>query len=140
MPSVKRPVGINMTNKEIVDTFVEKMLLKGDLETLGDVLHPDVMINSLTGIRGRGLEVARRAVQVWRDAFPQVDNQLRTSFENETHVMHQWRTIAVQKNVFLGVMPSSETRVFTGVTIYRVHDGKIVEVTGYTDFLVNYSS
>ena len=43
-------------------------------------------------------------------------------------VVFRWRTDATSTGPFMGLSPTGEKVSYTGITIYRVHDGKIAEL------------
>lgn len=92
----------------------------------------DVLIHSLLG-DFRGKKALKEVVQAWLKGFPDlsVKNDLIIS-ENDL-VSMQWSVKATHKGEFKGRQPTGKPVFYSGVTVYRIKNGQIVEYWAYID-------
>lgn len=118
----------------LVESFVNKVIIERNLELLPEFVHEDVEINSASGFRGKGLEIHRKALLSWHEAFDVVSNESLERFVDGDSVVSHWRVTALHKGLFSGVEPTNKEVTFTGVNFYKILDNKISSIRGYTDF------
>lgn len=118
--------------KKIVEDYANGIWNEKDISTADRLMHPDVLIHSLLG-DFRGLRALKEIVHTWLTAFPdlRVHNDIVIS-ENDI-VSTQWHVKATHKGEFKGKKPTGKPVSYSGATIYRVKDGKIVEYWAYID-------
>jgi predicted ester cyclase len=75
----------------------------------------------------------KEVVQAWLKGFPdlRVDNDIIIG-ENDL-VSIQWRANGIHKGEFKGIKHTGKPVAYSGVTVYRIKDGKIIEYWAYLD-------
>lgn len=108
------------------------------MSTIDQWVHKDVLIHSLLG-DFRGAQAMKEVVQAWLKGFPDlsVKNELIIS-ENDL-VSIQSIAKGTHKGEFKGKKPTGKPVSYSGVTVYRIRNGQIVEYWAYLDMqhLVN---
>lgn len=121
-----------MTVKEIAKQYAEDIWDRKDLSAIDHYLDQHVLIHSLLG-KFYGHEAMREVVVAWQKAFPdlQVINSNLIA-ENDLAVIH-WEAKGSHLGEFKGISPSGKKISYSGVTIYRILNGKIIEYWAYLD-------
>lgn len=122
----------NSANKKLAEKYAERVWNKKDLAAIDDFVHPQVIIHSLLG-DFHGLEPMKNIVHTWLKGFPDlhVSNNLVVC-ENDLVVI-QWTAKGTHRGEFKGKKALGKSVSYSGVTIYRVHDTKIIEYWAYLD-------
>lgn len=98
-------------------------------ETIHELLAPDAVLSGQFGpqktIHGPK-EFAAFADKI-RDAFPDMEIQVQDAFGIGDRVAVRWSATMTHKGTGLGVPPTNNRVVITGMSIARIVDGKIVE-------------
>lgn len=111
-----------------------------DWDTYKADLAPDLEYEDLaSGRRFKGLEDVLAAVKQWKVAFPDLKPTVKRSYElGDTFVGEiEWEgTHRGSVDTVLGPIPASNKVVhLSGITIYRLKDGKFVEIRTFLDQL-----
>lgn len=123
-------------SKDVVDQFVNRVLIEGKVNEIANYVDPSVISITCGGIRGKGIDETTKSLGAWSKAFKILENQCLCSLSDESHVIEQWKVKAIHIGEFLNVKPSNAEVNFSGVSIYEIRKGKIVGITGYSDFLI----
>lgn len=123
---------IHPSLKEIAEEYTSEVWNQKDFAILDKLVDPEIVIHSLLG-DFRGLKALKEVIQVWLKGFPDltVSNGLVIA-ENDL-VSMQWQAKGTHRGEFKGRKPSGKSVLYSGVTIYRIKDGKIVEYWAYID-------
>ena len=73
------------------------------------------------------LQVNRRTVTAWRSAFPDLRFTLEDLLVEGDKVVARWTCRGTHHGVFRGMAPTGKRVTFTGMTLSRMAQGKIVE-------------
>ena len=115
-------------NKALVRREYEEGVNKGNLAVLDEIFAPDYA-GHLGGLPEpiRGREAFKRFITTWRTAFPDLYTTIEDMIAEGDRVVvrHTWR--GTQKGEFSGISPTGRQVIFTGIDIYRIAGGKIVE-------------
>ena len=83
----------------------------------------------------RGSKMFRQVMERFRSAFPDSDLQVEEEIAEDDKVVIRWSFSGTHKGSLLGI-PATQKRVnWTGITIYRIVEGKVVQERGEEDFL-----
>jgi steroid delta-isomerase-like uncharacterized protein len=113
-------------NKAMVHR-IEEAVAKGDLEALDDLYAADVVDHNPFPEQAPGLEGLKQKVSALNEAFP--DQKLSVDFlvaEGDTVVDH-WTASSTHRGELMGISPSNNEVVVTGISIYRFKGGKVAE-------------
>jgi len=117
--------------KTVVVHFTEEIWHKGNLGALDRFIAPDyVRHTSYFRDSGRdvvGLEPTRKSIAAMRAVFPDIHFDLHDLLVDGDKVVARWACTGTQRGEFRGVAPTGKHVAFTGINIYRLRDGKMIE-------------
>lgn len=118
--------------KAIVEEYTNKLWNDKDLSIMDKLMSDDVVAHSLLG-DFHGIKAVKEIAGTWFTGFPdlRVHNDIVIS-ENDM-VSTQWHVKATHKGEFRGRKPTGKPVAYTGATIYRLRNGKIVAYWVYID-------
>lgn len=118
--------------KEIAQAYANQVWNDKLIEAIEKFVHPDVVIHSLLGDY-HGKKALKAVVETWLKGFPDlhVDNSIIIS-ENEL-VSIQWIAKGTHRGEFKGRKPTGKQVSYSGVTVYRINNGQIIEYWAYLD-------
>lgn len=125
-------ININSSAKKIAEDYADTIWNQKEISAIDRLVHKDVLIHSLLG-DFRGTQAMKEVVQVWLKGFPDlsVKNELIIS-ENDL-VIIQWSAKGTHKGEFKGKKHTEKPVSYSGVTIYRIKNGQIIEYWAYLD-------
>lgn len=126
------------TPDSVVRTWFEELWNQGKEDTMDRLFAPDGIAHGLgSGAAMRGPDGYRPFYRAFREAFPDVHVEvLRTVTEGEMVTTH-CRVTGTHRGQAMGA-PTGKSVDFSGMTIVRVRDGKIIEAWNNFDFLSFY--
>ena len=77
----------------------------------------------------------RQFSQAMVTAFPDLDRRIEDLFADGDRVAVRWTATGTHTGDFMGIPPSGTTATSSGITIFRIADGRIVEEWGHSDML-----
>jgi len=117
-------------NEAIVLDFIEELWNQQNLDVLmGETWNPDFVAHTPVEPNNPlvGTEANRQAVIAYLTAFPDMHLVNEEVFAEGDKVVVRWKTTATHGGELMGIPPTGAQVTFTGVTIYRIADGKMVE-------------
>jgi steroid delta-isomerase-like uncharacterized protein len=120
-------------NKAVVMRVVDEMWNRGDADAVGELIAPDMVEHGAFGSGTSGRDDARATVQRFRAAFPDLVLEAEHLIAEGDHVVLHWIGRGTHEGEFMGVPPSGTTVAASGLDIYRIADGRVVEHWGYPD-------
>ncbi len=122
-------------NKAIVRRSYDEVWSKGQLALVNELYAADfVLYDPLTpGVRGP--EGYRQYVIGMRTPFPDLQFTVEEQLAEGDKVTTRWAARGTHQKEFMGLPPTGEQGVLTGITISRIVDGKIVEERSNWDAL-----
>ena len=125
-------------NNAIAVRFFDAVWNKGDFSVLDTLVSPDAVDHSTVAGKPKsekGSASFRAIVSMFRAAMPDI----RLTIEDEVYVgdkvVHRWRLEGTDTGGVMGMPPSGKQLTFSGTTIVRMDDGKIVERWAIVDEL-----
>jgi len=73
------------------------------------------------------VEAAKQEAADFRRGFPDVISTIEDLIAEEDKVVARWRSRATHRGDYMGIPPSSKEVQFTGISFYRIEEGKIAE-------------
>lgn len=125
--------GINIHSaKEVAEEYANKIWNNKDIHFIDHSVNHDVRIHSLMG-ESRGIENMKAVIHAWLAGFPdlQVINDIIIG-ENDL-VSVQWRAKGTHQGEFKGIEPTGKSVAYSGVTVYRIKENRIIEYWAYLD-------
>ena len=113
-------------NKEIVQR-VEQAFQAGDLTTLGALYAPDYIDHNPFPGQPAGLDGLKQKITALRTAFPDMTLTVDLMIAEDDIVVDRWTSTATHRGEFMGVPATGARTRVTGISIYRIANGKVVE-------------
>ena len=82
-----------------------------------------------------GPEGVKRVVEAFRSAFPDLEGTLEDQTAEDDKVVNRYTGRGTHRGEFLGVAPTGREVELSGVTIFRLSGGEIVEAWDFYDGL-----
>jgi steroid delta-isomerase-like uncharacterized protein len=122
-------------NREVTRRCFEEVLSDGRLETIDEIMRPDVVFNIATIPDGvHGINAYKDFVRGLRVAFPDgvfsIDRQI---IAEETRTAVYWSFKGTHKGPFLGVPPTGKVVTDQGIDIIHFASGKITDIWANED-------
>jgi steroid delta-isomerase-like uncharacterized protein len=122
-------------NKALVRRYAEEVWNKGNLDVLDEYVAPEIMCSRGNGHKPiRGPEGLKKCVAMIRTAFPDHCLTIEETIAEGDKVVWRWTMRGTYLGSTMGVLPTGNL-VTTGIAIYRLQGGKIVERRGEADML-----
>jgi steroid delta-isomerase-like uncharacterized protein len=123
---------MNLKINQIATEFANRIWNEKDLNAVDELVDSEVVIHSLLGNFNKQ-KAMRDVIQTWLNGFPdlRVTNDL-VLCENDV-VCVQWRAKGTHRGEFKGKKPTGKSVSYSGVTLYRIKNSKIVEYWAYLD-------
>ncbi len=121
-------------NKAVVRRLYEAVNRR-EWDSLDELFAPGYVHHSAPG-HDMTLEELRQFMVGTVSAFPDLQANLDELIAEEEKVMARWTQSATHASEFMGIPPTGKRITWSGINIFRVVDGRIVEDTPYWDFSV----
>jgi steroid delta-isomerase-like uncharacterized protein len=120
-------------NKAVVMRVVDEMWNSGDPAAVEELIDPGMVEHGAFGAGTGGRDDARATVERFRSAFPDLVLEAQHLIAEGDHVVLHWTGRGTHEGEFMGLPPSGASITATGLDIYRIADGRVVEHWGYPD-------
>jgi predicted ester cyclase len=123
-------------NKHLVDTFIQELFTKGDLDAVDRHLDPG-FVNHDPPFPGApaGREGLRQAATMFRAAMPDWHSEVHQLVAAGDTVVERFTASGTHRGEMMGAAPTGRTVVLAGINIFRIADDRIVERWGRLDEL-----
>ncbi len=123
-------------NKAIVRRYAEVIWNNGQLTALEEFVDDDYVLQESDDADAiRGAEGLRVYIESILDAFPDHSLEIEDMVAEDDLVSWCWRMQGTHRGPFLGIPATGRRVTTTGIAMYRLADGKIVERFGEADML-----
>lgn len=114
-------------NLAVARRWTEEVWNKQALDVLDEIVAADATHHGASFPEAHGVEAIKSALQRVLDAFPDIALTVDATIADGDLVIVQWSGAGTHKGRYLGVEPTGKTIDFTGINVYRIHCGRIVE-------------
>jgi len=114
-------------NKRLVRRITEEGLNKGDVSFVDDVFAPDYRVHAPGLELPPGPAAFRRAVSLWRTAFPDFEVTIEAQIGEGDLVVNRFRTSGTHLGQLLRAAPTGRRFTVRGADVHRVVNGRVVE-------------
>jgi steroid delta-isomerase-like uncharacterized protein len=123
-------------NKEVVRAAFEadSSGMEAVLATHADIYDPG-LAGHFPGMPPVDVEGHKQYSAVMYEAFPDLNRPIDALIAEGDMVVARWRAEGTHTGNFMGIPPTGRFASITGITIFRLRDGKIVEEWGQSDML-----
>lgn len=114
-------------NLALARRWTEEVWNKQALDVLDEIVDANAVHHGAAFPDVQGADAIKASLQHVFDAFPDIALTIGNTIADGDLVVVQWSGAGTHKGSFLGVDPTEKTVNFTGINVYRVHCGRIVE-------------
>ena len=114
-------------NKVLVRRLYDEVFGSWNLAVVDELVGLDFVAHDLPPGFPRGPKGFRRFYGRLRTAFPDLHYTVEDLIAEGDKVVVRWRWQATHQGEFLGIEPTGRPAPMTGIAIYRLEAGKIVE-------------
>ena len=122
--------------KTLVSRIADEIWNQGNLAVIDEVMSPEARYHGPHMPRGTGSrEDWRRAIAMYRAAFPDSQVTFEEPFEGGDKVVGRWSATGTHQGDLPGVPATGKRIAIRRITIYRLSEGRIVEAWEALDLL-----
>jgi steroid delta-isomerase-like uncharacterized protein len=115
-------------NKALVRKGIEECLNKGNLAVADEIFAPDFVFHTPAQPEPfRGPAGFKQYVSTIRTAFPDIHFTVADIFSEGDRVGARWTARLTHQGEFFGIPPTRNPATLTGIHVYRIVGGRIVE-------------
>jgi steroid delta-isomerase-like uncharacterized protein len=123
-------------NKALVRRYAEEVLNQSNLDLFDEIFAPDFVQYGADPDQVSGVEDLRQFFIMLRSGFPDFQVTIEDLFAAEgDKVVLRFTFRGTHQGAFMGVAPTGKQVTMTGIDIFRIADGKIVELWNEEDVL-----
>ncbi len=123
-------------NKALVRRFYEQVWTQGNLDAAYDVFTNNYVRHDLRpGGAPSGPEGQKLIAGMFRAAFPDVQLNVEFMVAEADMVVARWTMGGTHQGAWGGIPPTGKRMSFAGVNIFRIAEGKVVEIWNHRDDL-----
>jgi steroid delta-isomerase-like uncharacterized protein len=123
-------------NKAVIRRFCEEVWNKGNLDVMKEIFAADYVRHDLRpGTPPPGPEGQKKIAADFRAAFPDLNTTVDLIVAEGDMVVVRWTTEGTNTGPWGGVPPTGKHARFSGVNIFRMRNGKVIEIWNHRDDL-----
>ncbi|MEW6129080.1 MAG: ester cyclase [Acidobacteriota bacterium] len=125
-------------NDTLLHRWFETVWNQGRAEAIDEMFDCEGIAHGLTDQQGNelcGPQGYKPFYESFRNAFPDIRVMVEDTVEEGDKIAARCKVIATHTGEGLGISPTGKPVEFTGMTIVRVKDGKIIEAWNNFDFM-----
>jgi predicted ester cyclase len=92
-----------------------------------EIISPEIAFRGSLGVRVNGLNAFKRYVQLVRDAFPDFHNTIEEMIVEGDRVAARLTYRGTHRGPLFGIAPAGRAVQYSGVALFRIRAGKIVD-------------
>jgi predicted ester cyclase len=126
----------------LLHRWFEEVWNKGREEAIDEMFAEDGIAHGLNDSEGnpiRGCEGFKALQRNFRKAFPNLKITIEETVSEGDKIAAVCKVTAIHEGEGIGVAPTNQPIDFTGLTIVKIKDGKIIEAWNEFDFMKMYS-
>jgi steroid delta-isomerase-like uncharacterized protein len=123
------------SNMEVVRRFFEAGPSSGDIGAADALLAPDLALHVPLPAPGPGIGAMNTIITSCRAAFHGLHVTINDLMADEDKVTCRFTARGVHNGEFMGLPPTGKKIAMTGIEIFRLRDGKIVELWGEANLM-----
>jgi steroid delta-isomerase-like uncharacterized protein len=130
------PAGSPADNKTLARRFAEETWGKRNLAAVDELATSDLVVSyPILPEVVRGREAFKQLLTQFHAAFPDIRVTIEDSIAEGEQVVVRWTAHATHRGDLLGIPATGKPARWTGVSVYRIAGGKVVEERGEEDAL-----
>lgn len=126
----------NQQNIALVKKLYDELYTKGNIAAAEQLFATDVKLidSSAPNFRG-GLTGLKERETMFKKAFPDKNSKIDDIFSTEDRVVVRWTTTGTHKGSLQNIAPTGKSVKVSGISVYRIVNGKITEISQAWDRL-----
>ena len=122
-------------NKALAQRWLDEVWNKGDLNLIDEFIAPDYVLHDPTrpGLKGR--EGIKESITGFRLAFPDLCFTVEDQVAERDMIVTRYAVQGTHLGPLMGIPATGKQGTITGIDIYRIIDGQIVEAWSNWDTL-----
>ena len=121
-------------NKEIVRRFFEAGPSQGNLSIADKLLSPDFVMHTPLPA-SPGIEGMNEVITTCRAAFEHLNVTIEDMIADDNNVTARFTAHGIHKGNFMGIQATGKPIAMTGIEIFHIKEGKIIELWGEANLL-----
>jgi len=113
-------------NKALVRRYIEEGINQRNLAVLDKLCLPDIVVHN-AALTLQGLEPVKQFLSMYLTAFPDVQLTIEDMIAEGDTVVFRHTFRGTHKGDLMGIAPTDKQVNVTGIDIFRIVEGKIVE-------------
>ena len=133
----ENPIEENMSteeNKAMVRRFFEEGPSKGNLSIADELLSSDFVMH-IPLPTSPGIAGINEVITTCRAAFEHLNVTIEDMIAEENKVVARFTARGIHKGDFMGLPATGKSITMTGIEIFRIENGKIIELWGEVNLL-----
>lgn len=118
------------SNTTMMRRIIEEVWNRGNFALVDELVAVD-NVGHMPPNENHGPEAYKQYFAMLRAAFPDIHFTIEDQIAEGDRVVTRWSARATHKGAYQGIPPTGRQGVVTGITIYRLANGKFVE--GWTN-------
>jgi steroid delta-isomerase-like uncharacterized protein len=122
-------------NKAIVERYYAEGLTKGNVTGIGHLIADEMVAHApgFPAIEGRTAFL--NSIQTFREAFTDFHGDIEDIIAEGDRVLVRWTESGTHVREWAGIAPTGKAMTWTGMSLYRLEQGQIVEMWAQMDTL-----
>ena len=133
-PEAECPVTTPEENEELVTMYWEEVWW-GDQGKIAEIVAPDEVHHWGIGGDTTGIEAFNERWALFFEAFPDLKFTVDLVLAQDDLAATHWTATGTHRGEWLGIAPTEREVTWTGINIFRIECGQIVESWGEADHL-----
>jgi steroid delta-isomerase-like uncharacterized protein len=122
-------------NEALVRRYVEEVVNRRNLDLLDEIFAADFVQYGAEPDQVSGVEDLKQFFVMLRSGFPDFQGTIEDLFAAGDRVVLRFTFRGTHQGEFMGVAPTGTQVTMPGIDIFRVAEGRIVELWGQEDML-----
>ncbi len=114
-------------NEAIIRRYFEGWANRADTRVADEVISTDLMMHH-GEVKTEGLEIFKKSMAGFHVVFPDLHFAVEDLIAAQDKVLVRWLMTGTQRGEYLGQPPSDKAVRVTGMSLFRLADGKIQEI------------
>jgi steroid delta-isomerase-like uncharacterized protein len=123
-----------LRNKAILQRYFEEWANRGDASVADALIATNLVLHNPPAVI-RSLDAYKTGMAKFHTAFPDARYTVEDQIAEGDKVVVRWTLRATQATEYQGHLPNGKTMTVTGISIFRLANGKIQEITVNMDRL-----
>jgi steroid delta-isomerase-like uncharacterized protein len=120
-------VSVEEKHKALVRRFHEEAWNKGNVAAVDEFMAADYVDYPIPSGLPPGTEGLKQTITTYRTAFPDLKATVDDILAEGDRVAYRWSTRGTHLGEWLGIPPTGYHMAATGITVFRIAGGKVVE-------------